>query len=273
MSVLDTPLPQRSMTAEEVLAVFRDEHQVFFGASGEDPDTLINFDMTVSDWRYELELLPWKRLGRALNGQFQIQLSVRQWKTVMVPGRSRTLREVCELIASQAKIPEMRSVTVLGRPCRPAGAFLALREGMRLAGLNVTKLRPSTPLAPLLKEHFAEIIPEVIKLAPGRLPPLISKRTLADRLLTYLVFWPLVAGLLTGIVGCGGLWCLPGPLAAVAGYCAVVGWTVFLVEMILALLLGVFLPTTTPEFKNLHDLRDLCYAMLGEEPKRRRTPS
>ncbi len=269
MAFSDVSLPRRPLRPDEVLAVFQDQYR--WSSEGS-----CNFDTTVDDWQDELELLPWRRLGRALNQQFQIQLSDKQWKAVFAPARSRTLRGVCELIASEATVPEMRAVTVLGRACRPAGAFLALREGLQRAGIDVTELRPSTPLAPLLRRHFAEVVSEVMKLAPGTLPPPSCKLTFADKVFAITVFWPFVVALLMGILGFIGLWCLPDGWRGAAGYTAMVGWAVCLVELI-PLLLGSWVsPHTlvlphTFQLGELHNMRDLCYTMLGEEPRRRST--
>jgi hypothetical protein len=266
----DVPFPQRRMTPDEVLAVFQDQYRWLSKESCSTSGAVINNDTTIADWRAECDLLPWKRLGRGLNTLFQIRLSDKQWKAVLVPARSRTLQGVCELIASEARVPEMRAVTVLGRACRPAGVFLALREGLRLSGIDVTKLRPSTPLAPMLRRHFTEVVSEVMKVAPGALPPLRWKWTLADKVFAWIVFWPFVVALAAGIAGSIGLWCLPDGWRVAAAYTAFVGWTVCLIELI-PLLLGSLLLPTSLRLGELHDFRDLCYTMLGEEPKRRST--
>src|SRR5512137_1160640 len=65
------------------------------------------FDTTVHQWRDELDLVWWSRLGYALNKEWRTKFSQAQWFSVLVPARSRTLHDVCSLLASTACRPSV----------------------------------------------------------------------------------------------------------------------------------------------------------------------
>jgi hypothetical protein len=59
-----------------------------------------------------------------------------------MPAREKTLRGVCELLATQARRPLVPPANMLGRECASAGVFLAMRALLVQVGAP-PDLRPS----------------------------------------------------------------------------------------------------------------------------------
>ena len=169
-------------TPEYVLSVIVDDHRQQSQYDPEaDPDAVLTLDTTVAEWRNACDLVGWRGLGRALNDYWDIRCTDRQWETVLTPASQRTLRDVCSVIASHATRQVIRPVTLLGKPCDTAGAFLTVRSLLRQAGADVRPVRPSTPLAPYLRQHVEVFLGPISRLAPGALPPVEIRTPLYDR--------------------------------------------------------------------------------------------
>lgn len=70
----------------------------------------------------------------ALNKAWSIDLEDLDWESVLEPSETRTLREVCELIAQQAKVNKVSPVAFLGGRCSANRAFQAIRVAI-VAGI------------------------------------------------------------------------------------------------------------------------------------------
>jgi hypothetical protein len=159
-------------TPEYVLSVIADNHRQQSQFDPEvDRDTVLTFDTTVARWREACDLLSWTRLAHALNSAWSVNFSDDEWKAVLHPPRQRTLLDVCTLIASRANRPVIRAITMLGKPCNTAGAFLTVRHFLSQAGADASQIGPSTELSPFLRTYLGEFLGPISRLAPGRLPP------------------------------------------------------------------------------------------------------
>jgi len=166
----DRSLVWRGMTAEEVLDFFVADHRLQAGWDPEaDPDAVLTFETTVAEWREACDLLAWRALGRAANKQFQVDFDDKEWRRVLTPPGRRTLRDVCELIASRAIARRPQPVTVLGRRCGEAGAFFGVLRLLRDAGVPTAGIRPSTPIAEYTRRHENVFMEDIRRLAPGYL--------------------------------------------------------------------------------------------------------
>jgi hypothetical protein len=161
------PLRTRRLTAEEVLERLR-----ALAACMSDPSN-IDFDTTVSDYCGQLELgddlSVWNSpeehmLSRVLEASCGVPMD--NWQDVLLPSEVRTLRDVCEHVAANTAVIVPEPVTVLGRRCLSAGAFLAVRTLLGQAGAEVGDLGPSSPLEPYLRAH-----PQVFKRDIGWMVP------------------------------------------------------------------------------------------------------
>jgi hypothetical protein len=113
----------------------------------------------------------WVDAGERLNELFRIKIPRETWRAALVPKRTKTLGEVCDLIAREATVPVIEPVTVLGDRSLAAGGFLVLRRMFAEAGADVSNLRPSSPLRPYLCEKLDDVLPQLIRVAPHQLPP------------------------------------------------------------------------------------------------------
>lgn len=165
---VEYPIDAVPATPEYVLAVLNSHHrygcQVNYGV---EPEETLTFNMTVSTWRFEAELLPWTQLAAGYNEYWGINCTQEEWYVVLKPERKRTLRDVCELIAAHATRPVVQPSTIFGGNCLPAGVFLTLRSQLKHEGIDVTELRPSTPLANYLRRHAFELLDAASRLQPG----------------------------------------------------------------------------------------------------------
>lgn len=168
---MNTAVNYRRATPADILAILIEDHRHQTAYDSEaDPDAVLTFETRVSDWRRACDLMYWVALGRAMNWQFGTSFSEQQWRSVLKPGRRRTLRDVCDLIATRALLPELNPIRVFGKSCKTAGAFLILRSLLAERGVRVDDIRPSSDTAPILREHFGAFLNSVARLAPGRLP-------------------------------------------------------------------------------------------------------
>src|SRR6186713_1395973 len=115
----DYQIPTRPMTPDDVLAVIvklsrhalRDEclQQLSFAT------TLREWDLMMFD---ELDV---PLLGKNLNEFFATNIPAVEWAAALAPPQSRTLGDLCNLVASRARIPYIEPVTVMGDRSLAAG--------------------------------------------------------------------------------------------------------------------------------------------------------
>jgi hypothetical protein len=166
----DFAFSERSITAAHVLRVFEDWHEQDVADGETDLESPLTFDSRVAEWRDADDLGTWRDLARAMNGYWGISVPKSEWKAVLRPTGKRTLGSVCELIARHAKVAEIPDVTILGRQCREAGAFLTIRKMLADVGANRDDITPSTRLDRYAKRYGAVFNGPIRKLAPGKLP-------------------------------------------------------------------------------------------------------
>jgi hypothetical protein len=239
------------MTPDDVLEVFVESCRQDCAINGEcDPEVSIHFDMTVSEWRDACDLLSNSRkLGRALNEWFETDFSDSQWRSVLRPARRRTLRQVCELIATRAQRPVITPASVLGHECLTAGAFFTIREVLRRADFDVADLRPSTALSTFLETRGGMFVSTVAKLGSMGLPTLrifYGDATLwSTRVLGVSWLAASLAALLSTI------------LFGADSSQAIVGWVLAIITF-LGLYITCLIPPKRIELGDLRDFRDLC---------------
>ncbi len=151
-------------TAAELLEIFKESHRLFSPLDPEADETIVlTSDSTIADWREAQDLLPWRSLGMYFNKSFGIDLPLETtWYSVLEPSHKRTIGQVCELIAQHATKEEIPSVRPFGQECQTAAVFLWLKGKLGSSGIDVSALRPSTPVADY-KRHFGLIMDEVLR--------------------------------------------------------------------------------------------------------------
>jgi hypothetical protein len=256
----DRPPASVPATPGYVLDVIRDEHRQLSQFDTEvDPDADLTFETTVAEWRSACDLLDWRRLGRALDEEWRLGRPVAAWRAVLEPGRERTLRDLCEFIASGASKPTIEPLRILGSTCLPAGAFVAIRSLLREAGADVDSVAPSTPLHEYTRRHLGVFLGPISRLAPGSLPA-VKLGTPRDDLC--------ITGFMVGLlaVSVGGLFSPRDPgfffLAVTA-----VGVLLALISCAGAWITARCLPLSKAEFGSLRTFRDLAYVVAeGARP-------
>ncbi len=168
-------------TSEYVLRVLVDSHrQQCQWDDAADPDAKLTFSTTVDDWRDACDLLEWRQLGHALNEAWGLTHTDEEWRGVLEPADTRTLCDVCNFISRNATMPELRPIRILGKVCKPAATFLAIRSILQDAGADVSKIAPSTPIDEYARHHLLAFLGPISKLAPGALPPMKMHKPLYD---------------------------------------------------------------------------------------------
>jgi hypothetical protein len=186
-------------TPEYVLSVLKDWLRQVCNCGEGDPNTGLTFETTVRQWQDAMlddGIILWWAQGRWLNREWGIHCSREEWRAALKPARERTLRDVCGLIARHARRPGVRPWRFIGGECLPAGVFLTVRSLLHRAGVDVSAVAPSTPLASYLGRYSSVMLPSLIHLAPGALPPVRLQLPLVNtaRLVIFL-------GLLVELIG------------------------------------------------------------------------
>lgn len=96
--IFDNPTPMNFLSA------IRQQHREQCGCDDQaDPEAKLNFDTTVSEWREACDLVGWRQLAGLLNEFWDLDIPLDEWKHVLEPAEKRTLRDVCELLATEAR--------------------------------------------------------------------------------------------------------------------------------------------------------------------------
>lgn len=252
------PAADRPMTADDVLLALRESLRQQVEYDPEAVCTELTFETTVARWRDACDLVPSRDLGPALNQHFETDFSDAEWIAALLPEKQRTLRDVCDLLATGARAPLVDSRCILGAKCRAAGAFLVLREALQKSGADVSALRPGTRTAEWLRRHVGVVLRLAEKIAPGKLPPVRIVNNQYDAA---------IAALLAGWVLLIAAWCgsyfgpwIPLCVTPLGGLLALAGY--------LCTSLAAGKPNSVA-FGEIETFRELSYALVGETPPRR----
>ena len=203
-------LPSRPMSKQDVLDTIRDYYRFAEQLDLEaEFDVDLTFETTVKDWRIACDLPPGDDLWIALNGWFEVFISPLDWIPILEPSATATLGGVCELLASRAKMPDIKPFSLCGTECLSAGAFLTIRTALAREGVPVEGVRPSTPIEPLARSNLYAFSKALGRIAPDALPaPEVVEYRLAYRIGSWFLFGgfilllvSILAGLTLALVG------------------------------------------------------------------------
>jgi hypothetical protein len=244
------PPGEESATAEYVLSVFQDQQRHLCAMDEGDPETAISFETTVGAWCRARDpeglfilAVDWRLLARGLNKEWGINYSNAEWKSVLKPGRKKTLADVCQLIARHAKRPTVRPARMFGCAGRSAGAFLTIRSLLAQAGANAERITPSTPLQEYIRHCPFMFTGAISRLAPGMLPSIYVRSAPFANIAMLCILASLI-GIFFG--ACGSM-----PLLAVASILFLI------VTSVLGFGLAQWKPASV-EFGQLRTFRDLA---------------
>ncbi len=151
-------------TADEIFNIFKEGHRLFSPIDPEaDPTNDLTRDSTILEWSEAQDLLPWRELANYFNKSFGVDIPIETtWHEVLEPCHKRTIRQVCELLSNFSIKEEIEPVRLFGQECQTAAVFLWLKGKLGAAGVDVSRLRPSTPIAEY-KKHFNVLMNEVLR--------------------------------------------------------------------------------------------------------------
>jgi hypothetical protein len=244
------PPGEEPATPEYVLSVLHDQHRQLCALDEGDPETAITFETTVGAWCREHDpeglfilAVDWRLLARGLNNEWGINCSNAEWKSVLKPGRKKTLADVCQLIARHAKRPTVPPASIFACAGRSAGAFLTIRSLLAQAGARAETITPSTPLEEYARPYLFVFTGAISRLAPGTLPSIcVRSAPFANiAMLCILASW---IGIAFGAFG-------SMPLLIVASI------SFFILTGVVGLVLAAWKPAGV-EFGELRTLRDLA---------------
>ena len=255
------PLRTRRLTAEEILASLTDAYALNANFNDNSPylTNAVHAEMTVEEYCDDMEVYDAREF---LNHWFDLSLSREESWAVGTPTRQQTLRELCEFYATRAEARAIDPVTVLGRPCLSAGAFLSVRTMLAEAGADVSRLAPSSPLGPYLRKHFMIFARDISKLSPGTFP-----RIEEDERPTISVPY-----LGTGAVILAGLLALVMVLDRQFLNCCSPLLAIAFIPAILVLWLRARALRQTAELPGVYDFRDLVDKLLNRPLRRTANP-
>jgi hypothetical protein len=257
------PLRMRRLAAEEVLASLVDVYAFNANVNDSTPYCTgdVHADMTVKDFCDDMEL---SDVRLFLNFWFNLTLTRDEVRAAATPARKRTLRELCQFLATRIEAPAIEPVTVLGRPCLSAGVFLIVRTILAQAGADVSQLAPSSSLGSYLRDHFMIFARDISKLSPGTFPRIEE----AERPTISLKWVGIVSAVIVGFVALAWsvdrevLNCCSSVLAALLATFSFVYWV-----------RHKCVPSADPELPGVHDFRDLVDKLLGRPLRRPIAPN
>ncbi|NQX82136.1 MAG: hypothetical protein HRT66_09125 [Flavobacteriaceae bacterium] len=151
----------RKYTPEEVLTVLKEQHRLCAELNMGDPDMVISGDMLVVDWRDASDLKKWTGLYEYLNEGWKVDISKKEWQEVFEPQTEKKLIGLCSLIAKYADKVEFGPQNIMGQECLSAGLFLGIKNGLKIRGIDVNNLKPSSEIKPYLSEYPSEVLEEL----------------------------------------------------------------------------------------------------------------
>lgn len=141
----------------------------------------LTFETTIFDWRDICDLVETNELWKYLNYYFHLQASRETWKEILEPEDQRTLGDLCRFVSDMVEREVIEPIKIMGNYCGTAAIFKSLKRRLADRGLDVTDIRPSSRLEPLIKKYRHILIEEVNLLAPTVLSPIGFKRNWASR--------------------------------------------------------------------------------------------
>ena len=277
---------RRKMTEDECLAVLRELQK-----SDDSPflheverDALIGDCFWVDFWR---------DFAAYVKDIFELKMPVARLKPFIHPADERTIGSLVTFLSEHATRATLEPANLLGKPCRPAGAFYALRDLLAEKGSpQADGLTPSTKLDSLSRGGLRKVWQDLVRIEPQILHALTFKwratrlygwrcRLFAGGswLLVLCTSCTAVAGLgnaLSGLPGAiGTLTALASGLIAYLGLIAVacivplgvIGLILLVSDHIIRFFQGKAAPGVSVKvlsFDGMTTVKDLCLLLAGD---------
>lgn len=237
----------RQATAEDILEIIRADYldRVNIDSEVEEGEKL-SFDTTIEEWRQICDLLPWRHLVPHLNAWFDVNFKMSEWKLILKPEETKTLRDLCQFVAQRAMLPSVKVRRILGKECLEGSTFMAIKHILQEAGVPVSRVRPSTNLAPFTELYWKAFLGKLRLLAPNALPAPTMQMNLGHRF----------AMILFAIGGIGLIASFFKSMLGLSVVAIVLGMLVSWISS--------YFPPRRVAFGNLMTFRDLTYAFVNE---------
>jgi hypothetical protein len=138
-------------------------------------DQEFTFDTTIADWQDICDLVGTSELWNYLNYYFRLNLDKQSWMTVLEPEDTKTLGNLCNFISSHADKEMIKPIKLFGSNCETAAIFKSLTAKLKDRGVDISDIRPSSQLEPLVKKYKSILIEEINQIDPTVLQPVNYK--------------------------------------------------------------------------------------------------
>ena len=135
----------------------------------------LTFETTITDWRDICDLVTTHEFWIYLNYYFRLNLDKELWMTVLEPEATKTLGDLCNFISSHADKEIITPINLFGSNCETAAIFKSLIAKLKDRGVDISDIRPSSQLEPLVKKYKSILIEEINQIDPTVLPPVNYK--------------------------------------------------------------------------------------------------
>ena len=133
------------------------------------------FDTTVAEWRDICDLIDTSELWKYLNYYFRLNLGSESWMVVLKPEDKKSLGDLSNFISSHADKEIIRPIKLFGSNCQTAAIFKSLTAKLKDRGIDISDIRPSSQLEPLVKKYKSVLIEEINQIDSTVLPPVNYK--------------------------------------------------------------------------------------------------
>ena len=138
-------------------------------------DRKFTFETTLADWQEICDLVETTQLWKYLNYYFRLNLDKESWMTTLEPEDTKNLGDLCNFISSHADKEIIKPIKLFGSNCETAAIFKSLTEKLKDRGIDISDIRPSSQLEPLVKKYRSVLIEEINQIDPTVLPPINYK--------------------------------------------------------------------------------------------------
>jgi hypothetical protein len=252
------PFPTRPMSPEEVFGVLRTMQL----AQGRESAARWTNATTIAQAFGFLGRLPAAAvfdLADGLNEFFGTEISEEAYEAARCPAKTRTLGDLCRLIAVHAVLPRIE-------PRTPQSALDVVFAILSSAGAEIPAAGASSSLTPSLRKYRRVFENQIVKLGCGRVPPPVVEYPRALGRLGLVVIPLFVASCMVGLVS--------GILTAASLIAHDIGVWVFMwcwgtamacmLPMLLSIWLSYALGYARPRLEGLETFSDLARAIVGD---------
>ena len=173
----------RKLTPSEVFFIFKEEHRL---CSPLDPEVDPSFDLqptsTIAEWMEAIDGRPWMELREVYNDLYNMNVAIEDWRSVAGFSNEKPMQGVFELIAKYGRLDLMEPIKILGQTCIHAAVFKSIMKHLSSKGVDTSKLTPSSPIEPALKNNYGDFIGYINRNFTGVIPGVIKNQTTLSQL-------------------------------------------------------------------------------------------